>query len=174
MARPTISHVAKRAGVSPSAVSIYLNGRPGLGLETRQRIADAIDELGYVPRASRPRQQSTSFIGVLVEKLPKLLTGDIFYADVTSGIQREAEGLGYSIAVSVIDEPTEALPRLVAEGSIEGLLALGGGDITDSLLQLIISSGMPLVTVDNQSDMHPLKQRCRRQLSRRLPGQPGT
>ncbi|MDE2638361.1 MAG: LacI family DNA-binding transcriptional regulator, partial [Chloroflexota bacterium] len=69
MARPTISHVAKRAGVSPSAVSMYLNGRPGLGLETRRRIADAIDELGYVPRASRPRQQSTSFIGVLVEKL---------------------------------------------------------------------------------------------------------
>ncbi|MYD10637.1 MAG: LacI family transcriptional regulator [Chloroflexi bacterium] len=156
MARPTISHVAKRAGVSPSAVSMYLNGRPGLGLETRRRIADAIDELGYVPRASRPRQQATSFIGVLVEKLPKLLTGDIFYADVTSGIQREAEGLGYSIAVSVIDEPTETLPRLVAEGSIEGLLALGGGDITDPLLRLIISSGMPLVTVDNQSDLQPL------------------
>ena len=156
MARPTIADVAKLAGVSPSSVSMYLNNRPGIGVETQVRIADAIDELGYVPRGGEARRKSKGFIGVLVEKLPKLLTGDMFYADVTSGIQREAESLGYSIAVSVIDEPAEVLPRLVAEDSIEGLLALGGGDITDQLLHLIIKSGMPLVTVDNQSDLQPL------------------
>ena len=156
MARATISDVARLARVSPSAVSMYLNNRPGLGLETQVRIAEAIDALGYVPRSNEARRKSKGFVGVLVEKLPKLLTGDIFYADVTNGIQREAESLGYSIAVSVIEEPSEALPRLVAEASIEGLLALGGGDITDQLLNLIIKSGMPLVTVDNQSDLQPL------------------
>ena len=156
MARPTISHVAKRAGVSPSAVSMYLNNRPGIGVETQTRIADAIDELGYVPRSNKSRQQSTGFIGVLVEKLPKLLTGDLFYADVANGIQREAEGLGYSIAVSVINERNEVLPRLVAEDAIQGLLALGGGDVTDELLQLISKSNMPLVTVDNHNDLKPV------------------
>ena len=156
MARPTITDVAKLASVSPSAVSMYLNNRPGIGVETQARIADAIAELGYVPRSSDSRQKSKGFIGVLVEKLPTLLTGDLFYADVTSGIQREAERLGYSIAVSVSNESTEALPRLVAEDSVVGLLALGGGDITDRLLALIIKSGMPLVTVDNQSDLQPL------------------
>ena len=156
MARSTIADVAKLAGVSPSAVSMYLNNRPGIGQETQARIANAIDELGYVPRSSDARRKAKGFVGVLVEKLPKLLTGDLFYADVINGIQKEAEGLGYSIAVSVIDEPTEVLPRLVAEDSIEGLLALGGGDITDQLLHLIIKSGMPLVTVDNQSDQRPL------------------
>ncbi len=156
MARPTITDVAKLADVSPSAVSMYLNNRPGIGAETQVRIADAIDELGYVPRANAPRRKSKGFIGILVEKLPRLLTGDMFYADVVSGIQREAEGFGYSIAVNVIDEPAEVLPRLVAEESIEGLLALGGGDITDELLDLIIKSGMPLVTVDNQSHLQAL------------------
>ena len=156
MARPTIADVAKLAGVSPSAVSMYLNDRPGIGEETQARIADAIEQLGYVPRSNDARRKAKGFVGVLVEKLPKLLTGDLFYADVTSGIQREAERLGYSIAVSVIDEPSEVLPRLVAEDSISGLLALGGGDITDQLLGLIIKSGMPLVTVDNQSDLQPL------------------
>ena len=156
MARTTITDVARLAGVSPSAVSMYLNNRPGIGAEAQARIADAIDELGYVPRPNDSRRKSRGFIGVLVEKLPTLLTGDLFYADVTNGIQREAERLGYSIAVSVINEPTEALPRLVAEDSIEGLLALGGGDITDQLLHRIIKSGMPLVTVDNQSDLQPL------------------
>ncbi len=156
MARPTISDVAKLAGVSPSAVSMYLNRRPGIGVQTQDRIADAIDALGYVPRSYDARRKATGFIGILVEKLPKLLTGDLFYADVTSGIQKEAEDLCYSIAICVIDEPTEVLPRLVAEDSIAGLLALGGGDITDQLLQLIIDRNMPVVTVDNQSDLQPL------------------
>ncbi len=135
---------------------MYLNKRPGIGLETQLRIADAIEKVGYVPRANGGRKQAQGFVGILVEKLPKLLTGDMFYADVSSGIQKEAEGLGFSIAVSVIDKPSEVLPRLVAEESIKGLLALGGGDITDQLLQRISDSGMPLVTVDNQSALQPL------------------
>ncbi|MCY4465926.1 MAG: LacI family DNA-binding transcriptional regulator [Chloroflexi bacterium] len=153
MARPTITDVAKLAGVSPSAVSMYLNNRPGIGVETQVRIAEAIDELGYVPRNHDSRRKSKGFIGLLVEKLPTLLTGDLFYADVSTGIQKEAERIGYSMAVSVISESTKALPRLVAEDSVVGLLALGGGDITDELLQLIANRKMPLVTVDNQSNL---------------------
>ena len=156
MARPTITDVAKLAGVSPSAVSMYLNNRPGIGVETQVRIADAIDELGYVPRSNAAKQKSIGFVGIVVEKLPTLLTGDLFYDDVTNGIQREAERLGYSIAVSVISEPTVVLPRLVAENAVIGLLALGGGDITDELLQLIVKRDMPLVTVDNQSELQPV------------------
>ena len=156
MAKPTITDVAKLAGVSPSAVSMYLNKRPGISAGTLIRIADAIDELGYVPRTSEPRSKSKGFIGLLVEKLPTALAGDLFYADVASGIQKEAEGLGYSIAVSVINEPTESLPRLVDEDSVVGLLAIGGGDITDALLQRIVNSDMPVVAVDNQSNLQAL------------------
>ena len=156
MARTTLSDVAKLARVSPSAVSMYLNSRSGISAATKARIAAAIDELGYVPRSKDRQRRTQGFIGILVEKLPKLLTGDLFYADVTNGIQQEAERLGYSVAVSVINSPADALPRLVAENAIAGLLALGGGDITDSLLQLIQASNMPLVTVDNQSDTQPM------------------
>ena len=153
MARSTITDVAKLAGVSPSAVSMYLNNRPGIGVETQVRIAEAIDELGYVPRSNDARRRSKGFIGLLVEKLPTLLTGDLFYADVSTGIQKEAERFGYSMAISVVGEPSPSLPRLVAEDTVAGILALGGGDITDELLQLIANRSMPLVTVDNQSDL---------------------
>ncbi len=153
MARSTITDVARLAGVSPSAVSMYLNNRPGIGVETQVRIAEAIDELGYVPRSNDARRKSKGFIGLLVEKLPTLLTGDLFYADVSTGIQKEAERFGYSMAISVVGEPSPSLPRLVAEDTVAGILALGGGDITDELLQLIANRSMPLVTVDNQSDL---------------------
>ena len=156
MAKPTITDVAKQAGVSPSSVSLYLNNRPGIGENTQARIADAIDKLGYVPRSNGARNKSNGFVGLVVEKLPATLTGDLFYADIASGIQQEAENLGYNIAISVISEPAETLPRLMAEDSVAGLIAVGGGDITDDLLRLISENNMPLVTVDNQSNFEPL------------------
>lgn len=154
--KPTITDVAKLSGVSPSAVSMYLNNRPGISKATQVRIASAIDELGYVPRSNDSKNKSKGFIGLLVEKLPTALASDMFYADVASGIQKEAEGLGYSIAVSVINEPIKSLPRLVDEDSVAGLIAIGGGDITDALLQLIVNNNMPVVTVDNQSNLQAL------------------
>ena len=57
MAKPTITDVAKLSGVSPSAVSMYLNNRPGISEETYHRIAHAIDELGYVPRTNGAKKQ---------------------------------------------------------------------------------------------------------------------
>jgi DNA-binding LacI/PurR family transcriptional regulator len=151
VSQPTIKDVAERAGVSASAVSMYLNNRPGLSRPTQTRIADAIAELGYVPRTDGRRNASSGFVGLIVEKLPLSLRGDHFYADVTDGIQHEAERLGYTLAISVLNEPPVGLPRMVEEQQIAGILGIGGGDVTDDLLHRIADRNIPLVTVDNQS-----------------------
>jgi DNA-binding LacI/PurR family transcriptional regulator len=49
--RPTIDDVARRAGVSSAAVSFAMNGRPGVGEATRDRILRAAEELGWRPSA---------------------------------------------------------------------------------------------------------------------------
>ncbi|WP_328976747.1 LacI family DNA-binding transcriptional regulator [Streptomyces canus] len=46
-----ITDVARRAGVSPSTVSYALSGKRPISEETRQRVEDAIRELGYRPHA---------------------------------------------------------------------------------------------------------------------------
>ncbi|WP_329625408.1 LacI family DNA-binding transcriptional regulator [Streptomyces sp. NBC_01255] len=53
----TMSDVARRAGVSRTAVSSVLNDRPGAAIpdETRRRIQAAIDELGYRVEAGHER-----------------------------------------------------------------------------------------------------------------------
>ena len=48
---PTMTSVAKRAGVAVSTVSYALNGTRPISEETRQRIFQAIEELGYKPHA---------------------------------------------------------------------------------------------------------------------------
>lgn len=51
--RVTMSDVALYAGVSRTTVSFVLNDKPGAAIpeETRRRILEAIDELGYRPNA---------------------------------------------------------------------------------------------------------------------------
>ncbi|MBW8820569.1 MAG: LacI family DNA-binding transcriptional regulator, partial [Streptomyces sp.] len=46
-----ITDVARRAGVSPSTVSYALSGKRPISEETRQRVEDAVRELGYRPHA---------------------------------------------------------------------------------------------------------------------------
>ncbi|MDW7755927.1 MAG: LacI family DNA-binding transcriptional regulator, partial [Brevefilum sp.] len=48
---PTIYDVAKAAGVSISTVSRVINASSHVSDPTRERIQDAIDRLGFVPKA---------------------------------------------------------------------------------------------------------------------------
>ena len=59
MGRPTINDVATAAGVSKGAVSFALNDRPGISPDTRSRILEAAESLGWSP-SSRARALSVS------------------------------------------------------------------------------------------------------------------
>ena len=47
--RPTMKDIARRAGVSESAVSFALNDRPGVSEATRDRIRRVAEQLGWQP-----------------------------------------------------------------------------------------------------------------------------
>ncbi|WP_408011768.1 LacI family DNA-binding transcriptional regulator [Pseudalkalibacillus sp. A8] len=72
MNKVTIGDVAKRAGVSKSTVSQYLNERfDYMGEDTRSRIKKAISELNYQPNvvARSLKKKNTSTIGVIVANI---------------------------------------------------------------------------------------------------------
>ncbi|GHD72349.1 hypothetical protein GCM10010317_082480 [Streptomyces mirabilis] len=49
-AGPTLAVVAREAGVSVPTASKVANGREGVAPETRRRVTEALDRLGYVRR----------------------------------------------------------------------------------------------------------------------------
>jgi LacI family transcriptional regulator len=69
--RPTIKLVAKAAGVSTQTVSRVINDRPDVAPETRERIQQVIEELGYQPSAlARSLIQQRSYtLGVVTAGL---------------------------------------------------------------------------------------------------------
>jgi LacI family transcriptional regulator len=56
--RVTMTDVAQHAGCSQSTVSVVLNGTPGIKIskETRRRVAEAVEALGYRHQKSLPRR----------------------------------------------------------------------------------------------------------------------
>ncbi|MCA9797703.1 MAG: LacI family DNA-binding transcriptional regulator, partial [Candidatus Eremiobacteraeota bacterium] len=65
----TIADVARESGVSAATVSLALRNKAGLREETRQRVLDAAQQLGYRYQASNQAatRQEVDQIGVLVK-----------------------------------------------------------------------------------------------------------
>jgi len=88
--RVTMKDVALRAGVSQSTVSFVLNGLDDMRIsrETRKRVKDAVDELGYRPRgAGRPPKSAG--LGIIGLMLDEIATSP-FAAISIEGVQEEA------------------------------------------------------------------------------------
>ena len=68
--RVTMRDVAKEAGVTSAAVSYALSGKRPISEETRRRVEQAIERLGYTPnmaaRTLGSARQDSRLIGVVV------------------------------------------------------------------------------------------------------------
>jgi LacI family transcriptional regulator len=92
--RSTIKEVASVAGISTQTVSRVINDRPDVSPETRKRVQDVINKLGYQPSAlarSLIRQRSHT-LGVVTAGLRY-----IGPSRTLSGIASAAEEAGYSL-----------------------------------------------------------------------------
>ena len=95
MQRTTIADVAQAAGVSKSTVSRVLSGKTKyMREETRQRVAQAIQELDYRPSsvARSLVSKRTLTAGLLVSDV-----GNPYYAEVIHGVEDVALANGYNI-----------------------------------------------------------------------------
>ncbi|MFJ5272750.1 LacI family DNA-binding transcriptional regulator [Streptomyces sp. NPDC088358] len=148
--RPTIADVARRAGVSRSAVSFVLNDRPGLSAETTARIRAAIDELGWRP--SRPAQAlsrgKAGALGLVVTREPGLLGADPFFPAFIAGIESVLSERGDGLVLHVTDLSREqaVYERLAADRRVDGVFVtdLRVGDPRPALVRAV---GLPAVVL---------------------------
>ena len=92
--RPGIRQVAARAGVAVGTVSAYLNHPDRVSAERARRIAEAIDELGFVP--SSAGRQLRLGVSTLIGYLSPDVSNPRF-SEIAQEVEYRAERLGLTV-----------------------------------------------------------------------------
>ncbi|MAT98058.1 MAG: LacI family transcriptional regulator [Anaerolineaceae bacterium] len=160
MKRPTQVDVAKRAGVSRATVSYVVNGlangRVPISEETRQRVLEAVAELGYMPdaRAQALRSGSTRTIGAIIPDIR-----NPHFWEYANGIEQEARAHGYRIilsSTSLSQEYEDDTLQDLAQRRIDGLILQGSfttqtKKVNNTLSQLI-KRQLPIVKIGEPTE----------------------
>lgn len=142
--RPVLQDVADRVGITKMTVSRYLRNPDQVSVALQSRIAEALDELGYIPnKAPDILSNATSrAIGVL---LPSL-TNQVF-ADVLRGIEAVTDAAGYQTMLGHFGysaEKEELQIRSLLGWNIDGLI-LTERTHTAASLRMIETAGIPVI-----------------------------
>jgi DNA-binding LacI/PurR family transcriptional regulator len=149
-----IKEVARRAGVSIGTVSNVLNRPELVATTTRQRVLDAINELGYVRNdsARQLRAGHSRQIALVV-----LDVTNPFFTDVVRGAEAAAEDHGVMVVVCNSGEDAHREHRhleLLEEQRVRGVLITPVDESPNSRLEQLIQRGTPVVLVDRGSGRH--------------------
>lgn len=145
--RLTIAEVAREAGVSSQTVSRVINNRPDVSPETRQRVKQIIDQLGYQPSAIARSlaSQRTRTLGLITADF-----SDYFFTQVIAGAEVEARKHGYFFMLGSTERNPQDEPeyiRLLTERHVAGILfARPSTEPDDRHLLGLLRDGVPVVT----------------------------
>jgi DNA-binding LacI/PurR family transcriptional regulator len=149
--RVTISDIAKHAGVSKGAVSLALNGRPGVSDETRRRILAIVEELGWSPnRAARSLSAArASACGLVLARPARMLALEPFFIELIAGIESELSERSIALTIQLVhdlDEEIAVYRRWWAERRVDGVLMV---DLRsdDPRVGELVRLGLPAIVV---------------------------
>lgn len=124
----TIAEVAQAAGVSRQTVSRVLNAKGEISAETRERVRQVIERLGYRPHvmASGLAGGRARCIGLVVTQPADEAPTNPFFLSVIYGASVEAEHRRYALAIKYAPAETvlRLRERLFERGQVDGMVIL--------------------------------------------------
>ncbi|AWN31270.1 LacI family DNA-binding transcriptional regulator [Streptomyces sp. NEAU-S7GS2] len=149
--RPTIKDIARRAGVSESAVSFALNDRPGVSQDTRARVRRVAEELGWQANsAARALSgERAGAMGLVLARPAQTLGVESFFLQLVSGIQEVLSARQIALLFQVVEDlDTECAlyRRWWAERRVDGVLVVDPRT-DDPRPELLAALGLPAVVV---------------------------
>jgi DNA-binding LacI/PurR family transcriptional regulator len=152
---PNIHDVAKASGVSYQTVSRVLNDHPRVLPETRQRVLDAIDALGY-----RPNQAARALVTNRSRTIGVIMSQTANYGPSTSltAIEQAAKEAGYRLSITSLSSSESssikaALDYLLTQ-SVEALVVIAPQvRVLEAIQEHSVT--VPLVTLQSTNvDVH--------------------
>ena len=149
--RVSISEIARLAQVSKGTVSKVLNSKPGVGPETRKRVMELADRLGYYPDASAQALSygKSSTIGLLAPHTVDQMTGNQYWLELILSVTQRANDYSYRTVLFTSRDPDEVAAvykQALAARQIDGLVI--ASDVLDKMgLASLYERGTPFVMI---------------------------
>lgn len=144
---PTLSDVAKIAGVGVMSVSRVVNGTRKVSPDTERKVRAAISRIGYEPNEAARflKGYRSRILGLIVPDL-----ADPFFAMCANVIQRTAWDAGYLTFMAASNHQEEVERReteIMLQRQIAGLLVIPTGSQNAHFAEAT-KSGVPIVSID--------------------------
>jgi DNA-binding LacI/PurR family transcriptional regulator len=129
----TIGDVAKAAGVSRSTASYALTGKRTISEPVKQRVLEAVADLGYTPNAGARAlaTSQTMVIGLLARFLEDEFAPAML--QYVLGVTQGARELGYDTLLVSEEDGVHALARLSSSRMVDGFVLLNVAEHDDRL-----------------------------------------
>jgi LacI family transcriptional regulator len=160
--RVTVNVIAQKSGVSAATVSLVLNNKTGVSQETRQRVLEIAESLGYTSRSASSRSPRGSAHSPALTSLGMIVKTEAdstpqtnpFYSNVMSGIEDACRRRGIHLFFSTLpvdkdNRPVEA-PAMLTGDLVDGFL-LVGAFVDETITRITRRGAPPVVLVDGYS-----------------------
>lgn len=151
MKKVNIIHVAERAGVSVSTVSLVLRQKGKISEATIERVNAAIEELGYVHNtaAANLRANTSNLIGLIIRDF-----SDSFSLSVTASVVQQLQKQGYMVFLGQPQDDGLSLQQCLTsftQQGVAGVIYLDANSRSPSVPRLISDCPLPTVVVSESS-----------------------
>ena len=148
---PTIKDVARKANVSIATVSRVLHNLSGYSDKTKQRVNQAIQEIGYQPNAIARGliNKRTQTIGVMFPSVSSYFSSDILH-----GVEEYANDHNYSVFVCNTDEDgkrTMKYLQVLREKQVDGII-FSSEMLKEEYYEVLQSMKIPVVLISSKAD----------------------
>lgn len=128
MTRPTISDVARAAGVTKATVSHAYSGNRPISAATRTRVFAAAKELHWVPSSSARALaiRRANAIGIVLRRDPAILASDTFFPAFIAGVEQTLAEREVALVLQVVGSRAaeERAYRAMVAGRADGVIVL--------------------------------------------------
>ena len=149
---PTLEDVARKAGVSTATVSKVLSNTPYFTQKTRDKVMQAVRELGYVPNLAARALSSgkTHIVAIVFPYVYDTILTDPLVVNILEGIEVECSAHSYNMLLSTPRMSEEGADQnylqLVQSGYLDGIIALDTLPMA-SVLDPAREKGIPSVAI---------------------------
>ena len=147
--KASIYDIAKAVGVSAATVSYVINGKNKVSAETKKRILETMNEMGYVAdqAAVGLSRGKSNIVGICfpLESASLVFSDNPFYSEFLANFEREISKGGYDTIVGYLKSPAE-FERWLISKRLDGLVLFGL--YSDEIFKIIESRKTPYVLTD--------------------------